>query len=43
MVSNTLKMDEEEVVEALKRLRREHSDDPEYQKLRGDLPKDWPI
>ena len=43
MVSNTLKMDQEEVVKALKRLRREHSDDTEYQKLRRDLPKDWPI
>jgi hypothetical protein len=43
MVSNTLKMDQEEIVKALKRLRRDHSDDPEYQKLRRDLPKDWPI
>jgi hypothetical protein len=43
MVSNTLKMAQEEVVKALKRLRREHSDDTEYQKLRRDLPKDWPI
>jgi hypothetical protein len=43
MVSSTLKMDQKEVVKALKRLNREASDDPEYQKLRRDLPSDWPI
>lgn len=43
MVSNTLKMDLAEVVTALKRLKREQSAKPEYQKLRRDLPKDWPI
>jgi hypothetical protein len=43
MVSNTLKMDQQEVVKALKRLRREHGDSPEYQKIRKDLPKDWPL
>ena len=43
MVSNTLKMDQKEIVKALKRLKREASDDPEYQKLRQDLPKSWPI
>jgi hypothetical protein len=43
MVSNTLKMDQKEVVKALKRLKRESNDTPEYQKLRCDLPEDWPI
>jgi hypothetical protein len=43
MVSNTVKMDQKEVVAALKRLRANHGDDPEYRKLRKDLPKDWPI
>lgn len=43
MVSNTLKMDQREVVKALKRLKRESAADPQYQKLRRDLPKDWPI
>jgi hypothetical protein len=43
MVSNTLKISLEEVVTALKRLRATHRDDPEYQKLRRDLPKEWPI
>jgi hypothetical protein len=43
MVSNSVKMSQDEVVEALKRLRANHSDDPEYKKLRKDLPKEWPI
>ena len=43
MVSNTLKISQEEVVAALKRLRAAQSDDPEYQKLRKDLPADWPV
>ncbi|HEY7217252.1 MAG TPA: hypothetical protein VH985_02585 [Candidatus Binatia bacterium] len=43
MVSNTLKISQEEVVAALKRLRAAHSNDPEYKKLRKDLPKEWPI
>jgi hypothetical protein len=43
MVSNAVKKEQKEVVAALKRLRAEHSDDPEYKKLRKDLPKDWPI
>jgi len=43
MVSNTLKMAQKDVVAALKRLRSQHGDDPEYNKLRKDLPKDWPI
>ena len=43
MVSNSLKISQEEVVAALKRLRAEHSDDPEYKKLRKDLPKEWPV
>jgi len=43
MVSNTLKMDQKEVVKALKRLKRESGDTSEYKKLRRDLPEDWPI
>jgi hypothetical protein len=43
MVSNAVKMDQEDVIAALKRLRARHGDDPEYKKLRGDLPMDWPI
>ncbi len=43
MVSNSLKISEEEVVAALKQLRAERSADAEYKKLRKDLPKDWPL
>ena len=43
MVSNAVKMSQEEVVAALQRLRAEHGGDPEYRKLRKELPKEWPI
>jgi hypothetical protein len=43
MVSNSLKIDQQEIIEALARLRREQADNPEYQKLRGELPQDWPV
>lgn len=43
MVSNTVGMDQDQVIAALRRLKAHHSDDPEYKKLRKDLPKDWPI
>jgi hypothetical protein len=43
MVSNSLKISQEEVVKALNRLRREKADNSEYQKLRKDLPKSWPV
>jgi hypothetical protein len=43
MVSNAVKMDEQEVVAALKRLCAQRGDDPDYQALRKDLPADWPI
>jgi hypothetical protein len=43
MVSNSLKIDQQEIIEALTRLRREQADNPEYKKLRRDLPKQWPV
>ena len=43
MVSNSLKIDQEEIIEALARLRREQAGNPEYQKLRLELPEDWPV
>lgn len=42
MVSNAVKQDQKAVVAALTRLRAQHSDDAEYQKLRKKLPKEWP-
>jgi hypothetical protein len=43
MVSNSLRIDQEEIVAALARLRREQADTPQYQKLRVELPQDWPV
>lgn len=43
MVSSAVKMDQKAVVAALKRLRAHYRDDTEYQKLRKDLPEDWPL
>ena len=43
MVSNTLGMSLDELLATLERLRREHGDDPDYQRLRSDLPEDWPL
>ena len=43
MVSNSLKISQEEVVAALNRLRAKDSADADYKILRKDLPKDWPI
>ena len=43
MVSNTLKISQDAVVAVLTRLRDKHADDPEYKKLRQDLPSEWPI
>ena len=43
MVSNALKMSEEELLEALEQLRKKYANTPEYKKLRQDLPKGWPV
>jgi hypothetical protein len=43
MVSSSLNMSAEEVLEVLVRLHQEEADDPEYQALRSHLPADWPI
>jgi hypothetical protein len=43
MVSNVLDMEPEALVAALQRLRANHAADPDYQRLRADLPADWPV
>lgn len=43
MVSNTLKMDLQELLDTLERLRRECGKGSEYQKMRRELPEDWPL
>ncbi len=43
MVSNTLEMDLQDLLDTLERLRRKFGKSPEYQKLRREFPDDWPI
>ena len=43
MVSNTLKMELDDLVATLKRVGETSGEDPEYQKLRAPLPDDWPM
>jgi hypothetical protein len=43
MVSNTLKIKLPEFLEILERLRRDYDKDPEYKKVRRDLPDEWPM
>ncbi len=43
MVSNSLNMELQELLETLERVQRECVSDPEYQELRRGLPEDWPI
>jgi hypothetical protein len=43
MVSNTLKMDQKTLMRELGRIRKVYADDSDYQKLRKDLPENWPL
>ncbi len=43
MVSNTLRIDLQELLDTLDRLRREFGKSAEYQELRRDLPDEWPM
>ena len=43
MVSNSLHMDLGELLQTIKRMRKEHADSAEYRKLRKELPEDWPL
>jgi hypothetical protein len=43
MVSNSLEMKLQDLLDTLKRLKRQFSKDSEYQEIRGELPKDWPL
>jgi len=43
MVSSAIDMDLVELLAVLERLRVEHADDPESEKLRKVLPADWPL
>jgi hypothetical protein len=43
MVSNTIEMELDELISALRRIRREHAGDAEYKDWRKDFPKSWPM
>lgn len=43
MVSNSLHMDLQELLETLERMRKQHGASAEYKKLRKELPEEWPI
>ena len=43
MVSNSMNMELEELLELVAEARQTHGDDADYQELRRDLPADWPL
>ncbi len=43
MVSNVLEMDQQELIELLGTFKKKYAADPEYAKLRAQLPGRWPI
>lgn len=43
MVSNTLSIDLQELLNTLERLRRQFGKSVEYQELRRELPDEWPM
>ena len=43
MVSNVLEVDPDDLARQIKTFKKKYGDDPEYKKLRGALPRDWPI
>ena len=43
MVSNVLGMDQEALVELLETFKKKYAGDAEYARLRGELPRSWPM
>lgn len=43
MVSNVLEMGQHGLIALLRTFRRKYADDPEYARLRVELPKSWPF
>ena len=43
MVSNSMNIELQELLDTLARMNRDLSGDPEYQELRADLPQEWPL
>jgi hypothetical protein len=43
MVSNSLNMHLDELLRIVKRMAKDNAYDAEYQKIRAELPSDWPL
>lgn len=43
MVSSATDMDLQDLLKALRRMRREYAKDPDYKRLRAELPASWPL
>jgi hypothetical protein len=43
MVSNSLHMPLEELLAAIKKMRKQYGGNAEYIKMRAELPEDWPL
>jgi len=43
MVSNSLHIPLEELLAAIKRMRKQYAGDAAYKKMRAELPEDWPL
>ncbi len=43
MVSGTIEMDLDELVQLVKSFKKKYAGDAEYKKLRAGFPKSWPL
>ena len=43
MVSNSMNIELQELLDTLAVIRRDFSDDPEYREFRAELPQEWPL
>jgi hypothetical protein len=43
MVSNSLDMELEELLQIVERMRQQYAGEAEYQKMRAELPQEWPL
>jgi len=43
MVSNSLHIELDELLRILKRMAKDYAYNTEYQKVRAELPSDWPL
>lgn len=43
MVSNSLNIELEKLLETVKKMAQKYGKSPDYRKFRKDLPEDWPL